>query len=87
MALKQCACKKNNKKKQTPPMRTITRLQYVTAQTFHELTNSDSTCSIGKNKCRPMPTDTDRGKTLIQQNTTGSVAIGPRLSVGQKVKC
>lgn len=41
-------------------MPTVNQLQYVTAQTLQDPTNTDSTCSIDEINCRPMPTDTDR---------------------------
>lgn len=41
----------------------VTRLKYVTSQTFQDPTNTDSTCSIGKNKHRAMATNADRDDT------------------------
>ncbi len=48
--------------------RTVTRLQFVTSQTFPDTTSNDSACSINENKLGQMPADTDRVNTLIQQN-------------------
>jgi len=46
------------------PMQIITRLQYVAAQTFHELTNADLTFSIGRRQAAKNQT-----KCLLMQYT------------------
>ncbi len=47
-------------------MPTVSRLQYVTSQTFQDPTNSDSTCSTCENKDQSMPTDADWVNALVR---------------------
>ncbi len=42
----------------------------IRALTSSKFSKSDSTCSIVENKSQTIPTDANRGKALIRQNST-----------------
>ncbi len=54
----------------------------VTYKTFQDPANVNAVYSVGENKDWPMPTDPNRGNTLIRQNSViVSVAVCLHLSV------